>query len=128
MELFKTCVQRKQRLIFSFFHHQSIFFKASDRLLFRLFIINQYCTPNVILPKSVFKAIGKLLFSLLSYFFNTRNVCSKQAGGFFLVYLATFVIQKNPNGCFLVYKDTVVIRQMCVQNKWRLLFSLLMIQ
>ena len=41
-----------------------------------LFIINQYCRPNVIQQKCVFKAIGKLLFGFLSYISNTKNICS----------------------------------------------------
>ena len=41
-----------------------------------LFIINQYCRPNVIQQKCVFKAIGKLLFVLLSYISKTKNMCS----------------------------------------------------
>ena len=33
--------------------------------------------------KCVFKACANLLYSLLSYFCNMKNVCSKQAGGCF---------------------------------------------
>ena len=86
----------------------------------------QYCTPNVMLyhKKSVFKASGKLLLNLLSYFFNTKNlcsvfktsrkllfsllnyfcnmknVCSKQMERLLLVYSATFAIRKK-RGCAL---------------------------
>ena len=72
--------------------------------------------------KCVFKTSGGLLFSLLSYFFNTKNMCSKQAENCFLVYSATFVIQKHvcsnqAGGCFLGYSVTFAIRKMYVQNK-----------
>ena len=42
-------------------------FKASESLLFSLFIINQYYTPNICYTtKNLFKTIDRLLFSLLS--------------------------------------------------------------
>ena len=69
--------------------------------------------------KCVFKASGNLLFSLLSYFSNMKNVCSKESRGCFLIHLATFLIQKikfikllfntenvflkQTRGCLLVY-------------------------
>ena len=66
MELFKACVQNKRGLLFSFFSSVINILRGK-----RVFIIIQYCRPNVILQKCVFKAIRKLLFSLLSYFSNT---------------------------------------------------------
>ena len=48
----------------------------------------------------VFKTSGGLIFSLFSYFCNTKRVCSNQ-----------------PRGCFLVYSVTFVIQNMAVQNK-----------
>ena len=68
-ELFKTCVQNKQELFFSFF------------------IINQYCTP-----KCVLKPSEELLFSLFIInhvrliFVILQKVCSKQSTCRFLVY------------------------------------------
>ena len=58
-------------------------FYCENKLLFSLFIINQCCKPNIILQKNVLKASKGLLFSLLSYISNTKNVCSKQAGDAF---------------------------------------------
>ena len=95
MELFKLWVQNKQGVFFSFLVvfffsllinsvHRKCVFEASKRLRFSLFIINQHCTPDVCYTtKKVFKTSDKLLFSLLHYFFNTRNTCSKQAGASF---------------------------------------------
>ena len=52
---------------------------------FRLFIINQYCTPNgCYTTKNVFKASARLVLSLLCYLFTSKNACSKQAEGWFL--------------------------------------------
>ena len=130
-------------------------FKTRVRLIFNFFFnINHCCRTSFILQKSVFKALqkqmkyeyekcffsivllilyyhkctfktnGKLLFSLWNFFCNMKNVCSKQAGGCFLVYSATFVIWKK-GGYFLVYSAYFLIRKIFVQNKWRLLFSLL---
>ena len=42
----------------------------------------------------MFKIRGRLLFNLFGYFSNTKNVCSKQAGGSFLIYLTTFLKRK----------------------------------
>ena len=104
-------------------------FKARERLFFSFFIINQYYMPKIFYyenvcskqvecyfvvysslistvrlmlcyKKCVFKASGNLLFSLLSYFFNVKNVCSKKAGT-----------------CFLVYWFTPLIQRICVQRK-----------
>ena len=52
---------------FSFFCRQPILHtemcvKASERLLFSLFIINHYCTPNAS-TKNLFKIIDRLRFS-----------------------------------------------------------------
>ena len=87
--------------------------KASERLLFSLFIINQYCTPDVCYTtKNVFKTSDRLLFSLLSYFSNMEknvysnqvktyyfsNTCLKTSGGggaAFQFIKLLFVIQKN---------------------------------
>ena len=69
------------------------------KCVFSIVCLILYC------KKCVFKASRKLLFSLLSYFYNTKNVCSKQAGNRFLVYSATFVIQN-----------------MFVQIKWEVAF------
>ena len=37
------------------------------------------------------KTNAKLIFSLLGYFSNVKNVCSKQAEGYFLIYQAKFI-------------------------------------
>ena len=119
-----------------------------------LFIINQYCTPimfycgnvcseqvrNYFLVCSSLMSIVRLmlyykkyvqnkrglLFSLLPYLFNTKDVCSKQAGTCVLGYQATFLIQKmcvqSERGCFLTYSATFQIQKMCVQNKWEAAF------
>ena len=42
----------------------------------------------------MFKIRGRLLFNFFGYFSNTKNVCSKQAGGSFLIYLTTFLKRK----------------------------------
>ena len=69
------CVQNKWGLLFSLFLslvnivHRKCVFKTGERLLLNLFIINQYCTPNVCYTtKNVYKRIDRLLFSLLSHF------------------------------------------------------------
>ena len=53
---------------------------------------------------------GRLLLSLLSYFLQYENACSKQAEGCFLVYLTIklllqyeLCVFKRSGGCFLVY-------------------------
>ena len=82
-ELFKMCVQSKQLVILVCFFsllinivRQNNLFKASKRLLLRLFIINQYCTPNVcFIIKNLFKASERLFFSLLSYLSDMKKMC-----------------------------------------------------
>ena len=38
---------------------------------------------SVLYFQHVFKTSGKVIFSLSSYFYNKKNVCSKQVGGYF---------------------------------------------
>ena len=64
-------------------------FKTSGRLLFNLF---GYFSNT---KKCVFKISGRLLFNLFGYISNTKNGCWNQAGRCFLIYLTTFLIQKN---------------------------------
>ena len=92
MELIKLCVQNKQGLLFSFFSLlinivcQKCVFKASERLLFSLLIINQYCTPNVCYTtKNLFKTCARNQVKTFN-FSNTKNTCSKRAVGWFSVY------------------------------------------
>ena len=85
-------------------------FKASERLIFSLFIINQYCTPNICYTtKNVFKNLTSCL----------------------LVYCATFLIQKirfqnKQVAGFQFIKLPFVILNMRIQNmrglvKWKYL-------
>ena len=64
-------------------------------LLFSL--LSHFCNTKNLCSKQAAKRGGLLLVfikqSLLSYFCNTKNICSKQAGNWFLVYSATFSIQ-----------------------------------
>ena len=61
--------------------------------------------------KCMFKANGNLLFRLLNYFYNMKNVCLKHEGGGFLIYSATSVIRKHVcsngggqvGGCFFQF-------------------------
>ena len=96
-------VQNKRRLLFSFFSSLILYkqlIKACEKLLCSLFIINQYFTRNVILQKMCSKQSGGCFlvyyatFNLFSDFCNTKNVCLKQAKACFLIYLVTFLIQK----------------------------------
>ena len=50
---------------------------------------------------------------------------SKQAGGCFLVYYATFLIVRMCIENKRVYQATFLMRKVCVQNKQGLLFNLL---
>ena len=93
MKLLKTCAQNKRCLLSVFFSslinivRRKCVFKARERLLFSLFIIDQYCTPDVCYTtKNAFKTSNGLLFSLLRHFFNTKNMFSKQKETCFLIY------------------------------------------
>ena len=68
--------------------------------------------------KGVFKANRNLLFILLSYFCNIKNVF-KTSGKLLLVYAATFAIWKKCGG-----GGTFLIQKIGVQNKGGLVFSL----
>ena len=63
-------------------------FKASGKLLFSLFIINQDCTPKMFyFKKFMFKVSERLLFSqFIIDQYCIKKVCSKRVGGCFLVY------------------------------------------
>ena len=57
MELFKTCVQNKWRLLFRFF-----------------FIINRYCRDNVILQQMCVKSDGEANDAMICIQYYTPNV------------------------------------------------------
>ena len=94
---------------------QKSVFKAIGRLLFNLFIINQYCMPNVILQKMCVQSKQEPVFfnskivclKQVGVAFLIQNMCSKQARGCFLIYSAAFLIKrcgyKRSGGCFLIY-------------------------
>ena len=79
--------------------------------------------------KCVFKASRNMHFSLLRYFCNTKNVCSKQAVDCFLVYqlLISVLLLK----CFY-YNFQKTFHEICslvylvnyIKIMWRLVFSL----
>ena len=75
--------------------------------------VGGYCTSNVILQKCVLKASGNLFFTSFSYFSNTKNVCSKQAGDCFLVYASTGPLL-TANGGLLF--GLFIINQYCTRN------------
>ena len=91
MLYYKKCVQNKRALLFSllpyFFNTKKCVLKASRNLRFRLL---SYFSNTSLCPKR-----AGMLFNLFDYFSNTKTVCSKQAGGCFLIYLATFLKRKN---------------------------------
>ena len=95
---------------------QKSVFKAIGRLLFNLFIINQYCMPNVILQKMCVQSKQEPVF------FNSKTVCLKQVGVAFLI---QNMCSKQARGCFLIYSAAFLIQKMWVQTKWGLLFNLL---
>ena len=113
MSCLKRVFQASERLSFSFFRHQSKLYtktyvlKASGRLHFSLFLINQYCTSSVILQKMCVQSNLETAFWFIKLHFNTKNICSKQAEGCFLVYslLVTITLLK----CFYYkfYKTSV---------------------
>ena len=125
MELFKLRVQNIQGVLFSFFFSLLINFvrrkfvsKASERLLFSLFIINQYCTPNACyIPKNGFMTSDRLLFSLLRYFFNTKKCVFKGSGNLLFSLLNYFSNMKKMCLQIKWKPATFLIRKMCVQNK-----------
>ena len=83
MELFKMCLQDMSS---SFSVYQATFLIQKMCVQSRREAAFQFNKPLFSHEKRVFKTIGGLLFSLFSYFSNTKNVCSKQARGCFLVY------------------------------------------
>ena len=110
-----------ERLLFSFFHHWSIMYAG-----------------NILLRKCVFKASGRLLFNLFGNFSNTKNVCSKQAVGCFLIYSSLIkrlmlyhekrVFKASRGLLFSLYiinqTSDVLLWKLCVQSKRGLLLSL----
>ena len=99
---------------------------------FSLFIIIQYCTPNIYYAtKNVFKTSDRLFFSLSNhfsnlkknvysnkvktcYFSNTKNACSKQAG-----IIQKMLAQNKRGTTFQFIKLLFVIQKMRVPKKAR---------
>ena len=75
--------------------HRKCVFKACERLLFSLFIINQYCTPVCYTTKNVFKRIDRLLFSLIYFFVIQKVHVQKKLGTAFQFIKLPFVIPKH---------------------------------
>ena len=102
-------------------------FKTSKRLLFILFIINQYFTPNVLLQKTCAQSKQEAVFLVYSsILLLSKNMCSKQVGGCFLVYSSLikaliFYYEKcvfeASGSCFLVYSSTVLFWKICARSK-----------
>ena len=68
--------------------------KAIRRLLFSLSSINQYCILNVPIQKMCIQSKREAAFQFLHPLFYFENVCSKQAGGYFLISPSTFLLRK----------------------------------
>ena len=68
------------------FYYEKCVFKASERLPFSLFIINQYCMPYVYYEKSLLKLSGKLLFNLLIHCSTLKHVFSEETESCLLVH------------------------------------------
>ena len=126
-KLFKDCVaQRLRQTSDGIWNCLKSVFKAVGRLIFSLFIMNQYCMPKMFqYEKCVFKASGRLLFSLFiinqyctSKMFYYKK-CVFKAGGrllFNLFIMNQFstknVCSKQVGGC-LVY--SFLISNVCLK-------------
>ena len=127
MKLFKSCVQNNWGLLFLAFF--ASFINIVELMLYyKKFVLKaigkqmKWVFSIVLLmlhyKKGVFKANRNLLFILLSYFCNIKNVCSKQAGSCFQFMQLLLQYEKNGGGA------TFLIQKIGVQNKGGLVFSL----
>ena len=122
MKLFKTCVQSRGCFL-GFFYHWSML--CAKNLFSRQVYSSLISIVGLMLyyKKYVFKAIRKLLFSLLSYFFNTKNyyvsivrlMCVQASGKLLFSLLSYFC---NMKICSQNKREAAfVIRKMFIQNK-----------
>ena len=75
----------------------------------------------------MFKTSRGLLFSLLSYFYNTKKVCLKKQGGCCLVHESKLIqlllwfgnmcVENQTGGCVFFYSATFVIRKHVCSNQ-----------
>ena len=114
MKLFKSCVQNNWGLLFLAFF--ASFINIVELMLYyKKFVLKairkqmKWVFSIVLLmlhyKKGVFKANRNLLFILLSYFCNIKNVCSKQAGSCFQFMQLLLQYEKNGGGYFFNPKN-----------------------
>ena len=117
----KRVIKTSRALFFSLFSFSSLINIVGlmlyyKKCAFKAIGKHMKCVFSIVLlmlyyKKCMFKANGNLLFRLLNYFYNMKNVCLKHEGGGFLIYSATSVIRKHVcsngggqvGGCFFQF-------------------------